>query len=149
MLPYRHRQMGTVILVAMGIAVVGAGAAAIHSAATGASGAGVAGPVVLLLLVAMALFGSLTVEVDRESIRLWFGPGAIRRRFRIADVIRADVVRNRWLYGWGIRWTPRGWLFNVSGLDAVEIELRSGRVYRIGTDEPHALAQAIGQALGG
>ena len=36
-----------------------------------------------------------------------------------------------------------GWLFNVSGLQAVEIFLRSGKKYRIGTDEPERLVEAI------
>jgi hypothetical protein len=40
-------------------------------------------------------------------------------------------------------------LYNVSGTDAVEIELRSGRRFRIGTDEPKVLAQAIQTATVG
>jgi hypothetical protein len=35
------------------------------------------------------------------------------------------------------------WVWNVSGLDAVELTLRSGRRFRIGTDEPEELAKAI------
>jgi hypothetical protein len=58
------------------------------------------------------------------------------------------VVRNRWYYGWGIRITPRGWLYNVSGLDAVELALKNGKCVRIGSDEPHALARAIDHARG-
>ena len=38
---------------------------------------------------------------------------------------------------------PDGWLFKVSGLHAVEINLRSGTKYRIGTDEPKRLTAAI------
>jgi hypothetical protein len=34
-------------------------------------------------------------------------------------------------------------LFNVSGLDAVEVELVDGKRIRIGTDEPQALVAAI------
>lgn len=34
-------------------------------------------------------------------------------------------------------------MYNVAGYDAVELELRSGRVFRIGTDEPDALLAAI------
>lgn len=39
--------------------------------------------------------------------------------------------------------TPHGWLFNVSGLDAVELELINNRRFRIGTDEPQRLIAAI------
>lgn len=52
-------------------------------------------------------------------------------------------MKNPWYYGWGIRLPPHGWLFNVSGLDAVEIELAFGRTFRVGTDRPGELAEAI------
>ena len=40
---------------------------------------------------------------------------------------------------------PGGWIWNVSGLDAVELLLGDGRVLRVGTDEPEALSRAIAQ----
>ena len=58
-------------------------------------------------------------------------------------------MRNLWYYGWGIRYTPHGWLFNVSGLDAVELELKNGRTWRVGTDEPVELLAAIQAAAEG
>ena len=48
---------------------------------------------------------------------------------------------------WGVRWTPGGWLWNISGLDGVELALVSGRRFRIGTDEAEQLAAAIQGAL--
>ena len=52
-------------------------------------------------------------------------------------------VRNKWWYGWGIRKIPKGWMYNVWGLDAVELEMESGKVFRIGTDEPDQLLGAL------
>ena len=71
----------------------------------------------------------------------------IRRAIRLFDIAEARAVRNRWWYGWGIRLTPHGWMFNISGLDAVEIEYTNGRKFRIGTDEPNELEEAIMQAI--
>lgn len=105
------------------------------------------GSVSLILLACAYLFASLTVKVSPQWISLRFGPGLFRKRFAVAEVTGAQVVRNRWYYGWGIKLTPHGWLYNVSGLDAVEIQLRSGRKYRIGSDEPMALAAAITSVL--
>jgi hypothetical protein len=34
-------------------------------------------------------------------------------------------------------------LYNVSGLDAVELKLKSGDIHRIGTDDPAGLAAAL------
>jgi hypothetical protein len=41
-----------------------------------------------------------------------------------------------------------GWLYNVSGLRAVEVGLKSGRKYRVGTDEPERLEAALKQRIG-
>lgn len=99
-------------------------------------------PAILLGIVAL-LFGTLTVEVDDRAIRLWFGIGLIRKTIPLAEILSSRPVRNRWWWGWGIRAIPGGWLYNVSGLDAVEVVLRNGKVFRIGTDEPQRLHEFI------
>ena len=99
--------------------------------------------ITLLLVILTWLFNSLTVEIDGEELRHWFGPRFWKKRYQLSDIESVEVVRNFWLYGWGIRLTPHGWLYNVSGLEAVQIQLRSGRKFRIGTDEPHVLKDAI------
>jgi hypothetical protein len=140
---YRHTQVGTVMIVALGLPALAVAAAAAAGAlpmpflALGA-----------VFLVCLALFGSLTVEVDHVTVSLRFGVGLIRRRFALAEVRTVETVRNRWFYGLGIRMLSRGWLYNVSGLDAVEIGMTDGGAHRIGTDEPGALAAAIQRARG-
>ena len=49
--------------------------------------------------------------------------------------------------GWGIRAIPGGWLFNVSGLKAIEIILYNNKKYQIGTDEPEKVEQLLRQIL--
>jgi hypothetical protein len=95
----------------------------------------------------MVLFASLTVEVTETEVGLAFGPGLIRKRFLVSDVEDARVVTNPWYYGWGIHLTPHGWLFNVSGSQAVELDLKTKRKVRIGTDEPTRLLDAIRRAM--
>ncbi len=143
MLLYRHRQRGTVIVVTMALAAL-AVVAAIESGRLPTPFSAL----VLVFFACLVLFGSLTVEVDRTAVSLRFGSGLIRRRFPLAGILAVRTVRNPWYYGWGIRMLSNGWLFNISGLDAVEIELTDGRTHRIGTDEPEALAVAIQQARG-
>jgi hypothetical protein len=101
------------------------------------------GTFAFLALLTIA-FGSLTVTVDDEALVFHFGPGVHRRRFLLREIVSARPVRNSPLYGWGIRLTPHGWLYNVSGLDAVELTLASGRRLRIGTDDPEGLLGALG-----
>ena len=102
----------------------------------------------LFLLVMMVMFGSLTVTADRDTLGFHFGIGIIRKKFRYDDIESVTQVRNHWLMGWGIRWFGRGWLYNVSGLDAIELRLKSGKVLRIGTDEPERLISYLRTTMG-
>ena len=76
--------------------------------------------------------------------------GIFAKKFPLAEVASYKTVKNHWYYGWGIRlWLwPYMWVYNVSGFDAVELTMKNGRIYRIGTDEPQELATAIAQARG-
>ena len=97
--------------------------------------------------VILLLFTTLTVEVDEREVRLRYTVGLIHRRVPIAEVRRCRALRNSWIHGWGIRRLRNGWMWNVSGLDAVELEWHDGSIFRIGTDEPQALARAIQQVV--
>jgi len=103
--------------------------------------------IALLGLVGAVLFASLTVEVTATYLRWWFGPGLIRKQVPLAAIRAVEATRTRWLEGWGIHYTRRGWLYNVSGFGAVVIKLDSGKSFLLGTDEPERLAQAIQHAI--
>lgn len=136
---YRRTQLGTVTVVAVGGSAV---MLALIGARTGWHLATVA--VLVLLVAALGVFCCLTIEIDRRQLRCFFGPGLIRRTIAVHEIVAARPVRNRWYYGWGIRLTPSGWMFNVSGLDAVELSLASGVRFRIGTDRPGEVMVALG-----
>ena len=139
---YRHTQFGTVIVVTM-VAVIPLAVLRAWLAGT----ATVAWLILGGLVVVLALFANLTVEIDTEHLRIRFGIGLIRKRFPLDQIDTCRPVRNSWLYGWGIRLTPHGWLYNVSGREAVELKMKSGKTCRIGTDEPEVLAAALQEAL--
>ncbi|MCH9765366.1 MAG: hypothetical protein K0U34_05175 [Alphaproteobacteria bacterium] len=96
-----------------------------------------------VLLAAGWLFSSLTVAVTDDQLRWFFGPGFWNKSIARSEITSAQPVRTKWWYGWGIRMTPKGWLYNVSGLDAVAITTKSGKTVLIGSDEPQALAGAL------
>lgn len=141
---YRHTQFGTAVvvslLIAIGLTVVLAALVGLHWVTI---------PVVVTLALCLLLFYSLTVEIDGEMFRFRFGIGLIRKSVPLADIEKAEPVRNRWIHGWGVHKTPHGWLYNVSGMEAVEITLQSGTRLRVGTDEPTELAEAINRAREG
>ena len=99
------------------------------------------------LLLALILFPSLTVEINKTKLIVKFGFGIIGKKFNLRDINSCHAIKNHWYYGWGIRITPHGWLYNISGLSAIEIQMKNGKTYRIGTDEPKKLEHAIIQAI--
>ena len=51
-----------------------------------------------------------------------------------------------WWYGFGLPYSGQIHdfrLYNVSGFDAVELRLKSGDVYRLGTDDPEGFSVAL------
>ena len=142
---YRHRQVGWLPMVLL--VAVSALTAAIRAVSPNVVVDRVTISVLIVAVLLILLFWSLTVEVDSARVEVWFGFGLIRRSFPVPEIREATKVRNPWYYGWGIRLTPRGWMFNVSGLDAVELTLTRNRAFRIGTDDPDRLVEAIRWAV--
>ena len=135
---YRHTQPGTLLLLCAVLAGLGGAALAWRA------GQWPAAPVLILMAIAIAvLFSSLTVEVGEGELRWYFGPGLWSYRLPLAEIRDVGIVRNRWWNGWGIRMAPGFRLYNVSGLDAVELRVGPNDVRRIGTDDPQGLAQAL------
>ncbi len=99
--------------------------------------------VMVLTLALIALFSRLTVTVASGQVTAAFGVGWPRRSVSLTEVVTARQVRNRWYFGWGIRKVPKGWMYNVWGLDAVDLELKNGKVFRIGTNDPDGLQTAV------
>lgn len=101
--------------------------------------------VMLFVVFILASFASLSVTIDENYLRIKFGYGIFHKRFTLGDITSVKSVKNHWYYGWGIRlwFWPYMMIFNVSGFNAVEIRMKNGKIYRIGTDEPKELESAI------
>ena len=105
--------------------------------------------VMALILFILASFSTLTVATDEQFLKVRFGWGLFRKKFLLTEIVAVRKVKNQWYYGWGIRFWfwPRMWIFNVSGFDAVELTMKNGNIYRIGTDEPGVLAEALQEVV--
>jgi len=100
-----------------------------------------------LLALGLLAYATLTVEVDAEDVRVRFGIGLIRKSIPLSDIARCEIVRTPSWWGWGMHWTPSGWLYNVSGRAAVRLEMTSQRPVMIGSDEAERLKAAIDARL--
>ena len=141
---YTHTQPGTLIRILLGIFIIVMGGIAASGFVSGDGqvmfvGIGISGVIASVL----ALFHSLTVHVASNTIFIQFGIGVVQTRISIDEIRSAEPIKTHWYNGWGIRWIRGGWLYNVSGFDAVEVSMKNGRRYQIGTDEPEELHAAI------
>jgi len=90
------------------------------------------------------LFGTLQTTVNDKDIVVKFGIGLVKKTIPLNTVKSMKVVRNKFIYGWGIRFTPHGWLWNIAGYDAVEFEIEGvKRKFRLGCKDPQEMIKAI------
>jgi len=91
-------------------------------------------------------WGSMTVRIQDGALCIRFGPGWPRKTVPLADISGVEITRTSFIDGWGVHRTRRGWLYNVSGYDAVLLKLASGRNLLVGSDEPRRLQAALQRA---
>jgi Zn-dependent protease with chaperone function len=137
---YRHTQYGRMIWLVLTFALIVSVTAAVIS---GFPLLPMVAITAALILLSGWLFGSLTVAIEGGMLSWWFGPGFWRKRVALPEIESCEAVRNRWWWGFGIRYYGKGFLYNISGLDAVEFRLKSGKYFRVGTDEPESLSAAV------
>ena len=99
-------------------------------------------PMVVIAL-AIAMFGFMSVTVTPETLYVTMGVGIVRRAIARSEIRRMTVVRNPWYWGWGVRLYSGGTMYSVSGLRAVELTLQNGRAIRIGSRDPDRLLQML------
>jgi len=99
---------------------------------------------IIALIIGIGFFSTMTVEIRSDAIKVLFGPvTVIKRTFSFETMKSYRLVKNPWYYGYGIRWIPQGTLYNIAGSDALEITLHSGKIIRIGTDEPDKMIEVF------
>jgi len=104
--------------------------------------------ITLALIVVCLLFYGLTTSITSDAIVISFGIGLIRKKIQIERITSVVTVETPWYYGWGIRIIPKGTLYNISGIDGVELKFNNtGRVVRIGSRDSSRLKMEIEKRL--
>lgn len=101
---------------------------------------------VVIFVIIIALFYKLTIEFDGSVLKLSYGIGLIRIRFKIDKLIETQIIKTPWYYGLGIRITPKGMLYNIQGSKALDIKYISNgknKKIMVGSSEPERLKQAL------
>jgi len=100
-----------------------------------------------VLFLCLVNFYQLTIRVDDEHVSFKMGIG-LGKRYRLEDIKSCEPVTNSLWNGIGIRILSNGWLYNVSGLNAIELRFKDKTsVVRIGTDKPEEISQLIQSRL--
>lgn len=105
-------------------------------------------PALIIMVCCLLTFYKLTITVSDDEISFSMGAGLIKRKYPVAGIASCKAVKNSPLTGIGIRLLPNGWLYNVSGLGAIELSFKNRKsVVRIGTDEPERISAEINKIL--
>ena len=135
---YKHTQFGrlNVLLLSLTAALIVVVAGAVDQTV-------IAFITVGLYLIILALFYALTIEVSAGRLTWWFGIGLIRKSHPLAEIESVTEVTSPWYYFWGIKTMPDGWVYSIGPGPTLEIVLKSGKKFRLGTNQPQALKNAI------
>ncbi|CAG5082596.1 hypothetical protein [Parvicella tangerina] len=96
----------------------------------------------------LLIFYNLTIYIQGKTIHVKFGIGLIHIKIPIEKLHEAKMVKTPWWYGWGIRVTPQGMLYNVYGRDAVKVNYTGKgktKTVLLGSAEPEELLKHIKQ----
>lgn len=140
---YKHKQWGTASLT--GLFILAAMILAIHDQ-TQVIPAAAVGIIFGILTIIAIIFSSMTIEVNESEVCWSFGLGVIKKRLLLEEIGSCRKVKNPLWMGLGIHAFGTGWIYNVSGLLGIEIELKGGSFIRLGTNQPNYLLQAIDDA---
>ncbi len=102
---------------------------------------------IVLLLLGLAMFYALTVQVSAGKLKFWFGIGLISKTYRFAEIQSTREVKDPWYYFWGIKSIPGGWLYAVAPGEALEIVLQDGKIIHVGTNQSKQLKEALDMAM--
>ncbi len=80
-------------------------------------------PGLAVLALVVALFWRLTVTIRGGRLTYAFGFGVIRRSVLLAEIADCEPIPYQWYWGYGIRLTPQGMVYIVTGVHAVRFTL--------------------------
>lgn len=98
----------------------------------------------LIFLILLFFFYKMVIEIDGIHISFKLGIGIFGKSYQISEIESCKPVKDSFLNGWGIHKIHNGWLYNVSGFNAVELTFKNtGKRIWIGTNKPDEITEII------
>lgn len=109
------------------------------------------GSVALFLLILWAaigfVFSSFTVEVDKQSIRVYLRGGFFRKQFPVSEAVEVGVEELNPFLGFGVRYRSGLFVFRLNAGPVVRVRFANGDVLLISHPRAEDLARAISTAM--
>ena len=103
--------------------------------------------IIMFSLVGLFLIMKLKTSIDKNGINMHFFP-FIKKSVDWQQIKNVKVVNYGFVGGWGIRlWTKYGTVYNVKGDKGLEIVLKSGKKFLIGTQKETELSTIIEEMI--
>jgi hypothetical protein len=144
----KYTQFGTLSMIVMGSSLIFCIIMMIIIGFNELTPIGILSFVALIMFICLLIYYKLTIYIDNTYVKFKLGIGLIAKKYLIYDIKSCKPVRNNPLSGIGIRKIPRGWLYNVSGLSAIELTFKNQKsIVRIGTNKPDEIAEVISRMI--
>lgn len=99
-----------------------------------------------VLAIVVILFYKFVISIDDKTIQLSYGIGIISTKIRPENIHGLSKVKVPFYFGLGIRFTPKGVLYNIKNNDAILMKYSEGgknKTIMIGSDQCEKLIEAI------
>ena len=97
----------------------------------------------IFALIALFTIIRLVTEIYENEIRVHFFP-FMKRHVSWEDVESAEVIKYRFVGGWGIRFSTKyGTVYNIKGNRGLAIKLKNGKKILIGTQKEEELRTIV------
>ena len=111
----------------------------------------IAGIVINAIVTVVLIFAKLQTRLSESTLYMRFFPLHFSYRKIDFDTIATVYARSYQplgeFGGWGIRWTPRGRAYNVSGNRGVQLELKNGKKILLGSQRADELASLLQETM--
>jgi len=95
-------------------------------------------------LICLLIFYKMTIRINDTHVIFRMGIGLITKEYELSQIKGCKPVRNSLLEAIGIRKIQGGWLYNVTGVEAVEISFKNKKhIVRIGSNKSGEISAII------
>jgi len=98
----------------------------------------------LIIVICLLLFYNISIYINDSSLSFRMGIGLFGKSYKLSEIKSCRPVINSAFVGFGIHLLRNGWIYNVSGLKAIELSFyNKSSIVRIGTDRPEEISNIV------